>query len=420
MMLKRRFISGWRADVDAARLFDGQTDPPPRRRRKSRIASLCMILSVGAIFLPLLASTAAAVASTPGTTPIGKQLAGLKGSNTVAGDIFGYSVAVSGTTAVVGAPYHASYAGRAYVFTKTATGWKQVAELKGSDTVAGDDFGSSVAISGTTAVVGAPDAGSNAGRAYVFTKTGKGWKQVTELKVAGDHFGSSVAISGTRAIVGAADLIGLGQAYVFTEMGGAWKQAAELKNPNAGFGYSVAISGTTAVVGAPGGAFYAGLGFVFTKTATGWKQVAELKVSDSVTGEFFGYSVAISGTTAVVGTSGSTYERPACVFTKTAAGWKQAAELKSSKTVARDYFGFAVAISGTTAVVGAPGPASGTGRAYVFTKKATGWKQAAELKGSGTLPGDAFGVSVAISGATAVVGGDGHAKDAGRGYVFEA
>ena len=84
-----------------------------------------------------------------------KQAAELKGSDTVAGDYFGYSVAISGTTAVVGAPDHAEHAGRAYVFTKTATGWKQVAELKGSDTVAGDDFGDSVAISGTTAVVGA-------------------------------------------------------------------------------------------------------------------------------------------------------------------------------------------------------------------------------------------------------------------------
>jgi len=85
----------------------------------------------------------------------------LKGSD----DYFGGSVAISGTTAVVGAEGHASDAGRAYVFTKTAASWKQVAELKGSDTVADDDFGNSVAISGTTAVVGAPNHPTYAGRA---------------------------------------------------------------------------------------------------------------------------------------------------------------------------------------------------------------------------------------------------------------
>jgi hypothetical protein len=71
------------------------------------------------------------------------------------GDEFGTSVAISGTTAVVGAYAHADGAGRAYVFTKRVGGWEQVAELKGSDTVAGDNFGYSVAVSGSTVVVGA-------------------------------------------------------------------------------------------------------------------------------------------------------------------------------------------------------------------------------------------------------------------------
>jgi hypothetical protein len=138
--------------------------------RRSRVATLSAFVAVGAISLPLLASTASAVAASPRTTTsIGTQLAELKGSDTVAGDAFGVSVAISGTTAIVGAFGHASFAGRAYVFTKTTTGWKQAAELKGSDTVAGDRFGASVAISGTTAIVGAWDHASGAGRAYVFT-----------------------------------------------------------------------------------------------------------------------------------------------------------------------------------------------------------------------------------------------------------
>ena len=130
-------------------------------------------------------------------------------------------MAISGTTAVVGAPNHANNAGRAYVFPKTAHGWKQAAELKGSDTVARDGFGCSVAISGTTAVVGASEhAPNSAGRAYMFTKTTKGWKQTAELKgsdtVAVDFFGISVAISATTAVVGAQfHATEAGRAYVF-------------------------------------------------------------------------------------------------------------------------------------------------------------------------------------------------------------
>lgn len=99
---------------------------------------------------------------------IWQQTAELVGSDTTASDAFGEAVALSGTTAIVGAPYIANRAGAAYVFTKTATGWKQVAEDEGSDTAGGDLFGSAAAMSGTTAVVGAPFHAKYAGRTYVF------------------------------------------------------------------------------------------------------------------------------------------------------------------------------------------------------------------------------------------------------------
>ena len=337
------------------------------------------LLVVAATSLPFLVSPASAVAASSRATPsIGKQLAELKGSDTLTGDAVGVSVAISGTTAVVGAPGSAKDAGRAYVFTNTAAGWTEAAELEGSDTVASDFFGYSVAISGTTAIVSAPGYAKNAGRAYIFTRTPSGWKQVAELKgsdtVAGDYFGDSVAISGTTAVVGADD---------------------HTKS--------------------------AGRAYVFTSTTAGWKQAAELKGSDTVANDSFGYAVAISGMTTIVGApdhakdAGRVY-----MFTNTAAGWKQATELKGSDTVADDDFGYTVAISNATAIVGAPGFSKAAGRAYVFTNTATGWKQASKLKGSDTVAADYFGYSVAISGTTAIVGADGHAKSAGRAYVFEA
>jgi hypothetical protein len=256
--------------------------------RRSRIASL---IAVGAISLALSGSTATAVAASPrAAPPVGTQLSELKGSDTVAGDYLGYSVAISGTSAVVGAPGYAGHAGRAYVFTKTGAGWKQAAELKGSDTAAGDYFGYSVAISGTTAIVGAP----GLARAYVFTKTGAGWKQAAELKgsdtVVGDAFGDSVAISGTSAVAGAdGHAKAAGRAYVFTKTGAGWKQAAELKGSDTvagdlfgGFGGH--LGDERIVVGASGHAKAAGRAYVFTKTGAGWKQAAELKGSDSVAG----------------------------------------------------------------------------------------------------------------------------------------
>ncbi len=360
---------------------------------------------------------------------VGKQVAELRGSGTVAGDNFGYAAAISGTAAVVGAYGHGNFAGRAYVFTKTSRGWKQTAELKGSDTVAGDDFGTAVAISGATAVVGANGSHGRAGRAYVFTKTSRGWKQTAELKgsdtVAGDEFGTAVAVSGATAVVGAwIHAKSAGRAYVFTKTAAGWKQAAELKVAHAAaddeFGASVAVSGSSVVVGAPGPAKGGSSAYLFSKTRTGWKQVTRLTGSDTAMSDAFGYSVTISGSIAVVGAyhhasvSGRAY-----VFTRTKAGWKQAAELRSSDATAGDMFGYRVAVSGTTAVVGALNHASFAGRAYLFTKTAAGWKQAAELKGSDTAAGDEFGSAVAISGATAVVGAPGHAN-AGRTYVFQA
>ncbi|MGO9334411.1 MAG: hypothetical protein ACLQCU_10260 [Acidimicrobiales bacterium] len=408
------------------------------RRRHMRRARLGGLLAIAATSLPLLAGTTAVAASQRTTPTIGKQAAELMGSDTVALDYFGVSVATSGTTVVVGAPNHAKDVGRAYVFTNTAAGWKQAAELKGSDTVGGDYFGYSVAVSGTTVVVGAPGVvavpaenglPASPGRAYVFTKTAVGWTQVAELKgsdtVTNDNFGVSVATSGTTAVVGAPGHASFaGRAYVFAKTAAGWTQVAELKGSdtvsNDNFGVSVATSGTTAVVGAPGHGGFAGRAYVFTDRAAGWKQAAELKGSDTVSNDNFGLSVATSHTTVVVGAyDHASSGGRAYVFTKQGGGWKQAADLKGSDTIVGDGFGISVAASGTTVVVGASAHANSAGRAYVFTRTATGWKQAAELKGSDTVAADFFGYSVATSGTTVVVGAYAHASFAGRAYLFD-
>jgi hypothetical protein len=341
------------------------------------------------------------------------QVAEVAGSDTANDDQALYSVAVSGTTVVAGDAYHASQAGRAYAFTKASAGWQQAAELVGSDTAANDDFGWSVAASGGTIVVGAPGHGSG-GRAYVFAKAATGSQQAAELigsdTAAKDTFGYSVAVSGSTIVVGAPGHgSGAGAAYVFSDGATGWQQAAKLVGPGTaageGFGFSVAVSGSTIVVGAPDHGSGAGAAYVFTKEATGWQRAAELVGSGTAAKDYFGLSVAVSGSTIVVGGPlHSSKAGEAYVYTDGDTGWQQAAKLVGSDTAAKDGFGVSVAVSGSTIVVGAPGHGSSAGATYVFTKAAAGWQQAAELVGSdtaaasGNVLGDGFGYSVAISG----------------------
>jgi hypothetical protein len=107
------------------------------------------------------------------------------------------------------------------------------------------------------------------------------------------------------------------------------------------------------------------------------------------------------------------------VFTQSAHGWHQSAELVGSDTIAGDYFGASFATAPGLIVVGAIGHDKYAGRVYVFTESTHGWHQTAELEGSDTVGGDAFGLPVAASLGTIVVGADGHDEHAGRVYVFQ-
>jgi FG-GAP repeat len=382
------------------------------------------------------------------------QAATLTASEGAGDDAFGYSVALSGTTALVGAAGKTigsnSYQGEAYVFTFNGSTWVQQQELTASDGADHDGFGRQVALSGTTALVGAPGKaiGSNnaQGAAYVFTFNGSTWVQQQELTAsdgaAGDNFGYSVALSGTTALVGAyRKTIGSnsfqGAAYVFSFNGSMWAQHQELTASDGiefdQFGWSVALSGTTALVGAEsktiGSNSAQGAAYVFTFNGSTWAQQPELTASDGAAGDYFGYSVALSGTTALVGaylkTIGSNGTQGAAyVFTFNGSTWVQQQELTASDGARGTNFGNQVALSGTTALVGAPGNTIGSneaqGAAYVFTFNGSTWVQQQELTASDGAPFDYFGTSVALSGTTALVGA--YAKtigsNPGQGAVY--
>jgi len=145
----------------------------------------------------------------------------------VAGDLFGYSVSVSGDTAIIGAPYDGNYKGSAYVFARAADGsWSQQQKLLAGDGAAGNLFGYSVSVSGDTAIIGAPYDDSQKGSAYAFTRAADGsWserkKLLAEDGAADDNFGNSVSMSVDTAVIGAlgADSWS-GAVYAFTRSGG--------------------------------------------------------------------------------------------------------------------------------------------------------------------------------------------------------
>jgi hypothetical protein len=235
---------------------------------------------------------------------------------------FGWSVAVNDDTALVGAVCDdagGSCSGSASVFVRSGGVWSQQQKLVASDAAESDRAGWAVAISGHTAVVGAicdSDAGLCSGSAYVFVRSAGAWTQQQKLTASdaslNDQFGSSVAISGDTALVGSIydddTAANSGSAYVFVRNGKVWSQQQKLTVSDAAaddnFGLAVSVSGDTAVVGAPfhdGRGSDSGSAYVFERNGNVWSQRQELTASDGAAGDLFGRSVSISAKTVVVG-----------------------------------------------------------------------------------------------------------------------
>jgi len=290
----------------------------------------------------------------------------------------------------------ASGPGAAYVFVEPSGGWSnmtETAKLTASDGRNGDAFGDSVSISGGTIAVGAffaADSSGNsfAGKAYVFLRPASGWSgNLTETArlTASDsqllnYLGVSVATNGNTVIAGSDGHNNFqGTAYVFVEPAGGWKnmtQTAELSASDGhgsdNFGFSCSISGNTVAVGAPNAAAGFGAAYVFVKPAGGWAsmtQTAELRAPAATSGEGFGQSIGISSNAVVVGApSANQNVGAAYFFVKPSAGWKnsnKARVLSPFGGLAFDAFGVSSATSGAIAVVGAPA-SSAPGAAYVF------------------------------------------------------
>ena len=317
-------------------------------------------------------------------------------TNGTGGDHFGSAVAIGNGVILIGVPaddvFGSQDQGSVYAYTFSANAWNFQQQVFAADPGAGDKFGTALSLSGSTAIVGSPYAtiGGNAGQgaAYVFVLSGNTWTQQQKLTASGgtadDRFGAAVAVDSNTAVVGApARNVGAnvdqGAAYVFTRASNVWSQQAQLTandgNLIARLGTAVAVSGDTALAGAPW-TVPSGAAYVFTRAGATWSQQAKLKASDeSGLSEYFGYGLALSGNSAVVGAmdkdiNGVNNQGAAYAFTRSGSTWTQQQKLLAGNGQAGDEFGYAVALDSATkaALVGAPYRNSGQGAAYFFSE----------------------------------------------------
>lgn len=339
-----------------------------------------------------------------------------------ASDEFGSSVAIEGDIAAFGSQVgRGSKSGEVYVFERAAGVWTQTARLTPSHGDAGDKFGASVAVRGQQIFVGAPnddDRASNSGAVYVFTKSSGVWQESQKLSDPGgaqsDFFGTSISFDGSLGCVGVPldDEHGSdsGSVFVFEGVRGTWDADAKLIPSDAvtgqDFGRSVSVSGSVVLAGAAlddDNGLNAGAAYVFSRFEGFWIQSAKLLASDGHTIDRFGCAADLDGTTAVVGAYGDdsagAEAGSAYVFELAGGQWTQTAKLLPSEGAQAHYFGIAVAISGGTIVVG-----SGNDAAHVFEKRYGVWTRVGRLADSDVPLEDAFGASVDTDGETAFVG----------------
>jgi VCBS repeat-containing protein len=362
-------------------------------------------------------------------------------------DRLGGSVALDGDTLVIGAAQADVGTnldqGAVYVFQRdAANSWSLVRKLTAPDGAAYDEFGASLALSGDILLVGAPCASTCRGAVYAFARNQGGsenWGQTARLTAhdgaSYERFGASVALDGSTALIGApmqADA--RGAAYIFTLENAVWNQTHKLLAadglPGDHFGIAVALDGSLALAGADGADVNVGSGsgekyeqgaaYLFARDQGGqWSETRKLLASDGAANDGFGSAVALNGDYAACAALGAKIgshakQGAAWLFTRNAGGtdaWGQARKFTANDGRANDGFGSALILSGDTLAIGAPladvDDHKDQGAAYVYTHNEGGsdaWGLSVKVTAANGAAGDQFASSLAVSGDTLSAG----------------
>ena len=360
------------------------------------------------------------------------------------GDRFGFSVSISGdgSYAIAGAymddrPGQPSVeqSGSAQIYVRDGSTWTHQAQITHPSVASGDSFGYSVAISddGSYAIAGAiGDNSPYKGSAQIYVRDGSTWSHQAQIThpspAAQDYFGFSVSISGdgSYALVGAQyDGAGIGSAHIFVRDGSTWSNQAALANPSPApddrLGISVSISsdGSYALVGAAGdNSPYTGSAQIYVRDGSTWSHQAEITAPDAASGDYFGFSVSISGDGSYAIAGAYLDDRPgqptneqsgsAHIFVRDGSTWSHQAQITHPSAGPLDYFGRSVSISsdGSCALVGAHFDNSSAGSAHIYVRSGSTWSNGTEITHPEPGSYTHFGRSVSISGdgAYALVG----------------
>ncbi|WP_254560967.1 T9SS type A sorting domain-containing protein [Dyadobacter diqingensis] len=406
-------------------------------------------------------------------------------------DQFGTAVAINGDDIAIGIPSDEvkdannmilERAGAVCIYNKYQGGtdnWGQTKKITEPDPGPYNSFGGIIAMEGNDMVIGHYVFGNGSGKpesAYVFEKNQGGtgnWgvikKLVAPTPAKGDYFGQSVGIGDGYIIVGAVQedgsnsMVESGSAYIFKKNQGGnknWGLVKKLTAPNPEhfefFGKSVAISGEHALVGVPqedddefekNNIMDAGAAYFYQKEKGGnenWGFTRKTITEERTPDDNYGYSVAISGDLAVVGSPYEDQDRfgkntipdagAAYILRRSAGNWVQVRKLTPIIRGSHDNFGSSVAIKGDYVIVGAPKYDMSTagnqlkdvGSAYVFyaNQGPGNWGQVCQLVAANGQANDLFGYAVSIGDNVAVVGapntgGTSGEQNLGSAYVFE-
>ncbi|MBN1969771.1 MAG: hypothetical protein JXR48_13505 [Candidatus Delongbacteria bacterium] len=326
-------------------------------------------------------------------------------------DYFGCSVSISNDVGIVGAYGDDGDMGSAYIHYKYGNQWSRQKRLTASDRYAGDKFGSSVAIYGNYAVVGAPGDDNSAGSAYVFLLNENGWNQVQKLtapaRESEDKFGTSIAINGHYIVVGAPFSTSKnGAVFTYKLNNSNWEYQSKIMASDGGqfdaFGESISISGNDLVVGASKNddrGADSGSAYVFRFDGINWVQEANLLASDGLAYNYFGFSVSIDNTTILVGAYGkNTYAGAAYIFEKIDNVWVQKKIVQKPNPAAYEFFGCSVSLSGYNFAVGAYAVYGLTGAVYTYHKEDGIWNYLDYTMDYNRKPGDRLGSVICLKG----------------------